>query len=240
MENGKKPILRIAKAMIGSATENVPIQLNILKELSDILGYERCVIYRIYEDETGKRCKITAGVPEEEHGIGFDRPFNELPDLKRILECGCINIITNPEKSELTAHFRPTILEKGITQILYIPLFLKTSGLEGIIVVDAINKKFSKQDIEICTDAGELISLLIDNEDVLIQRVRDQIVNPVVGMSLSINRLDKFIIRMSKDIEDSIKRLNGSIGKLSVDLKTVKAEIKKIEGLFPKGKKFTF
>lgn len=239
MANGNKPILRIAKAMIGSPTENVNIQLNILKELADILGYERCVIYQVYEDALGRRCKITAGVPEEEHGIGFDKPIDELPDLKAVLDCGRINIITNPEESDLTKHFVPTIKKKNITQILYIPLFLKKSNLDGIIVVDAIDKKFSKQDIDICSDVGEIISAYMDSEEVLIQKVRDRIVNRVVSLGGSINRLDKFITRISKDIDDSIKRLNLSMGKLSEDLRAAKEEIKKIEELFPKGKKIS-
>lgn len=88
----RKAFLQITKAVILSLRSSLTdssacIKQSIIEELVRILGVERCVIFKISEEQIdGARedfCEIVAGVPLEEYGPGARErtPLRAHPDI---------------------------------------------------------------------------------------------------------------------------------------------------------------
>jgi len=226
MENiSRRAILGITKTLVGSIINKIPIQQQIVQKLSEILNVQRCVIFKLSDDGVSDDIEITAGVPIEEHGIGLRESICKHPDIQEAIRRRKIMVITDPKDSPFTAQFKQVIDQKSIAQILYLPLISELNGKTiGVIVIDAVGEKsgFEYEEIEFCTEVGELISLIIDREEILVEQMRDLIINKIValgGFAVRLNRLTK---------------------EFALDAQAIMDEIKKIEKLCPKGGKINF
>jgi len=198
----RKAFLRITKAMIlglrGSlADPSLHIKQSILKELAQILGVERCVLFKITREEiegTMKpSCQIIAGVPVEEYLLqsSYKEVLETHPDIEAAVKNGKTLLIKNPRTDKRTAYIEGMILKKNISQILYLPLYIEEGGkAAGVIVIDAVHgKEFDEDEILFCSEVAELISLLVGQESAILQHFRDEIVNKVVPLSGFTKRL---------------------------------------------------
>ncbi|MCK9228232.1 MAG: GAF domain-containing protein [Syntrophorhabdaceae bacterium] len=192
----RKAFLQITKAMIlglrNSLTDpRVKIKQSILKELAEILGVERCVLFKIVcEGINGMvngSCEIIAGVPVEEYLAqpGDKEPLKVHPDIEATIANGRTLLIKDPLTDPRTAYFRGIIIKKDISQILYVPIYVEENGrVAGVIVIDGIHgKEFDEDEILFCSEVAELISLLVGQESAILQRFRDEIVNKIVPLS---------------------------------------------------------
>jgi transcriptional regulator with GAF, ATPase, and Fis domain len=206
----RKSILEIAKTLVGSIINKTPIQKQIVKKLSEILNVERCVIFMINSENC---IEIVAGVPEGEHGIGFKQEISKHPDIEEAVRKRKVFIINDPKSSPLTYHFRNIIEQKEINQILYLPLVSEITGKTiGVIVLDATKDKlrFDPEEIEFCSEVLELISLIVDREEILIEQMRDLIINRITALGGFANRLNKLSQEFSRNVNiilEEIKRL---------------------------------
>jgi GAF domain-containing protein len=198
----RKAFLQITKAVIlglrnSLADPSVHIKQSIMKELAEILGVERCVLFKIAREESEGRveesCEITAGVPVEEYlSLPCSKePLNAHPDIEAAVRNGTTLLIKDPHTNGRTAYFEAMIKKKSVSQILYLPIFTRESGMAvGVIVIDAVKgKEFDEDEILFCSEVGELISLLIGQESAILQRFRDEIVNKIVPLSGYTRRL---------------------------------------------------
>lgn len=192
----RKAFLQITKAMIlglrnGLADPSVRIKQSIMKELAEILGVERCVLFKIgCEGMNGlfkESCEIIAGVPVEEYlsQPNNKEPLEVHPDIEAAVKNGRTLLIKDPCNDERTAYFEDMIVKKNISQILYLPLYVEEGGKAvGVIVIDAFQgKAFDEDEILFCSEVAELISLLIGQESLILQHFRDEIVNRIVPLS---------------------------------------------------------
>lgn len=218
----RKALLEITKTLVGSIINKVPIQQQMVQKLSQILDVKRCVVFKIFSQNSGEEwCEITAGVGG--HGLGLREPIVKHPDLEEIIKIKKILVITDPKENPLTSHFRAIIEKENITQILYLPLISELEAkLEaktiGIIVIDATGEKqeFSPDEIEFCAEVGELISLIIGQEEILIQEMRDEILNRIVPLGGFARRIDKLTKEFSSNVKIIIE------------------ETQRVEEMFPK------
>jgi GAF domain-containing protein len=204
--------------MVGSIINKVPILQQLTKKLTEIVGVKHCVVFKII-DGIANDCviEIAAGVPIEEHGIGLKEPLSKHPDIAEALRSGTTMRIKSPEVSPLTSYFNGIIKKRNINEILYIPIISKLNGKTvGMIVIDAVGEKgeFSDEEIEFCSEVGELISLLIGREEILFQQMRDEIINRIAALGGFIDRMNK----LAKNLDENAR--------------TVLDEIKKIENIF--------
>lgn len=192
----RKAFLQITKAMIiglrnSLADPSVVIKQTIMKELAEILGVERCVLFKIaYEEIDGtfnESCEIIAGVPLEEYlsRSNNKEPLKIHPDIKAAAKDGRTLLIKDPRTDNRTAYFEGIIIKKNISQILYLPIYVEEAGKTvGVIVIDGIQgKKFDEDEILFCSEVAELISLLVGQESAILQHFRDEIVNKIVPLS---------------------------------------------------------
>ncbi|MGD0328300.1 MAG: GAF domain-containing protein [Minisyncoccia bacterium] len=209
----RRAILEIAKTLVGSIINKVPIQQQVVQKLSNILGVQRCVIFRVGNHREGDDydVEITAGVPIEEHGIGLKESVTKHPDIEAAVRLGKVMVIADPKTSSMTVHLRGIIEKKNITQILYLPLI--SSGVKvktiGVIVLDDAGEKdnFEPEEIEFCGEVGELISLTMDREEILIQQMRDIIINRVAALGGFTSRLDKSTEEFSKGVKNILEEI---------------------------------
>jgi len=192
----RKAFLQITKAMIlglrnGLADPHVKIKQIILKELAEILGVERCVLFKIACEGTNgtlsRSCEIIAGVPAEEYlpQPGNKEPLEAHPDIEATITKGRTLLIKHPHTDKRTAYFEDIIIRKDISQILYIPIYVEEGGRAvEVIVIDGIRgKEFDEDEILFCSEVAELISLLVGQESAILQHFRDEIVNKIVPLS---------------------------------------------------------
>ncbi|OPX95828.1 MAG: GAF domain protein [Syntrophorhabdus sp. PtaB.Bin006] len=192
----RKAFLQITKAMIlglrnGLADPSVRIKQSIMKEFAEILGVERCVLFKIgCEGMNGlskESCEIIAGVPVEEYlsQPNNKEPLEIHPDIEAAVKNGRTLLIKDPCNDERTAYFEDMIAKKNISQILYLPLYVEEGGKAvGVIVIDAFQgKEFDEDEILFCSEVAELISLLIGQESLILQHFRDEIVNRIVPLA---------------------------------------------------------
>ncbi len=192
----RKAFLQITKAMIlglrnGLADPCVKIKQIILKELAEILGAERCVLFKIVCEGTNgtfnESCEIIAGVPAEEYLAqpGNKEPLKTHPDIGAAITNGGTLLIKHPHTDNRTAYFEGMIIKKDVSQILYIPIYVEEGGRAvEVIVIDGIHgKEFDEDEILFCSEVGELISLLVGQESAILQHFRDEIVNKIVPLS---------------------------------------------------------
>lgn len=214
----RKAFLQITKALIlgmrnGLSDPSACMKQNIMEELAAILGVERCVFFRIVQEEVdGARreyCEIAAGVPSEEYGPDFRyrAPLDSHPDIGAVVQSGKMMVIKQPRNDKRTAYFRGIIEKKDISEIVYIPLFIEDdSRSAGVIVVDAVHgRAFSKDEIDFCSEVAELLGLLLGQERIMLQHFRDAIINKVVPLGGFARRLQENL-RTTLDYIEIIRR----------------------------------
>jgi transcriptional regulator with GAF, ATPase, and Fis domain len=193
----RKAFLQITKAMIlglrnALSDPSVKIKQSIMKELAEILGVERCVLFKIacegVDDGTfNESCEITAGVPLEEYQSQPNNrePLKVHPDIEAAVKNEKTLLIKDPRTDNRTAYFADIIRKRNISQILYLPIHVEENGRAvGVIVIDAIQgKEFDEDEILFCSEVAELISLLVGQESAILQHFRDEIVNKIVTLA---------------------------------------------------------
>ena len=198
----RKAFLQITKAMIlglrnSLCDSSVNIKQSIMKELAEILGVERCVLFKIAREGIDGRikesCEIIAGVPLEEY---LSQPNDKEslkahPDIEAAVKNGRTLLIKDPHHDNRTDYFEDMIKKKNISQILYLPIYVEEGGEAiGVIVIDTIQgKEFDEDEILFCSEVAELISLLVGQESAILQHFRDEIVNKIVPLSGFTKRL---------------------------------------------------
>ena len=198
----RKAFLQITKAMIlglrnGLANPSERIKQNIIEELADILGVERCVIFKVASDEIDETredvCEIIAGVPLSEYqsDLAKKERLEIHPDLKAAVENKGMLLIKDPGNDSRTAYFKGMVEKKQVSEILYVPLFVEEDGQPvGVIAIDAVQgKQFSEDEILFCSEVAELVSLLLEQERVIFQHFRDEIINKIVPLGGFAKRL---------------------------------------------------
>jgi GAF domain-containing protein len=198
----RKAFLKITKALIlglrnGLTDPSACIKQNIIEELAGIMGVERCVLFRIYQEEIDGRCtefcEIAAGVPPEEYGPEFRArtPLDAHPDVKAAVGNGGILVIRDPRSDDRTAYFRGMVEKKDVSEIAYVPLFIEEyRRAVGVIVLDAVHeRRFTEDETLFCSEVAELVSLLLEQERVMLQHLRDAIINKVVPLGGFARRL---------------------------------------------------
>jgi transcriptional regulator with GAF, ATPase, and Fis domain len=225
-----KGMLEIIDAVLKAIMEQKPIHQLIVEKLAKILKVERCVEFLLYPDPESMRgvlCELIAGTPEKEHGIGRIDPITDHDDLEAVLENGGMINIENPLLDERTKYFLPTIVNKQISNILYVPIKFKrhtcfsnkeVETMAGIIVIDGTRHRiFTPLEVEFCSVVGQVISKIINREERLIQKARDMYFN-------KLSTLNGFIARWEK-----------LFAKYNEYVKMFNEELKKEEENFPKG-----
>jgi transcriptional regulator with GAF, ATPase, and Fis domain len=209
----RKAFLQIVKAIIldlrKSLTDpSVRIKQTILGELAEILGVERCVLFKIAcEGNSGtikESCRIIAGVPTEEYldEPNGKEPLTAHPDIEAAVKNGRTLLIEDPHTDNRTAYFGDMITKKNVSQILYLPICVE-EGDEAVevIVIDAVQRReFDEDEILFCSEVAELIGLLVGQESVILQHFRDKIVNRIVPLS-------GFATRMRENMETTLNYL---------------------------------
>jgi signal transduction protein with GAF and PtsI domain len=220
MNKSAEGLLLLLEAMLDAIFREKSIYQLIVEKISRILNVERCVVFLIYPDSHGEQgvlCEIIAGTPEGEHGIGDVRSIDKHDDLVVVLEKGCIINNTNPEQNKNTKYFIETITRKKISNILYIPIILKSGRMVGIIVVDALEgRKFNDEEIEFCYYAGRLISAIINEGEQFIGRMRDLFFNRIVSVGGNLSRLKKFLGKIDESLDifiNDVKRMEKEFPK---------------------------
>lgn len=208
---------------------SVNIKQSIMKELAEILGVERCVLFKIAREGIDGRikesCEIIAGVPLEEY---LSQPNNKdslkaHPDIEAATKNGRTLLIKDPRSDNRTAYFEDMIIKKSISQILYLPIYVEEGGKAvGVIVIDTIQgKEFDEDEILFCSEVAELISLLVGQESAILQHFRDEIVNKIVPLSGFTKRLREnmettlnYLEIIHKEAEEIDKILSKSLEKI--------------------------
>ncbi len=188
-----------------------PIQQKIVEKLAEVLEVKSCIIFRTFNHITNtekkKHCKLIAGVPLEEHTIGYESDVERHPDIKDAISAKeKFSVITDPKQDERCFYFKEIIERKRIVEILYIPLCTEINGdrrIEGVIVIDKMldgGKQFDEEEIEFCCQIAEFLATIINIEQGIMNYVRDRILNPIVSVG-----------GFLKQIEDKIKIIRGDV-----------------------------
>ncbi len=198
----RKAFLQITKAMIlglrnGLANPSDRIKQHIIEELAQILGVERCVIFKVARDSNDEGfedfCEIIAGVPASEYRADFAKkePLEIHPDLKAAVENRGMLLIRDPHNDSRTDYFKAMVEKKNVSEILYVPLSTEEHGPPiGVIAIDAIQgKKFTDDEILFCSEVAELVSLLLEQERLIFQHFRDELINKIVPLGGFARRL---------------------------------------------------
>jgi len=198
----RKAFLQITKAIIlglrnGLANPSERIKQNIIEELAEILGVERCVIFKMGSDDVDGSiedfCEIIAGVPLSEYQADFaKKELLEIhPDLKAAVENRGMLLIKDPHNDGRTAYFKGIVEKKHVSEILYVPLFMEEGRQPmGVIVIDAVQgKRFNEDELQFCSEVADLLSLLLEQERVILQHFRDEIINKIVPLGGFAKRL---------------------------------------------------
>jgi GAF domain-containing protein len=181
----------------GLANPSDRIKQNIIEELAEILDVERCVVFKVsrhnVDDIVEDFCEIIAGVPLSEYQteIARQEQLEIHPDLKAAIENKGMLLIKDPHNDTRTAYFRGIVEKKHVSEILYVPLFVEGDGQPvGVIAIDAIgDKQFTDDEILFCSEVAQLISLLLEQERVIFQHFRDEIINKIVPLGGFARRL---------------------------------------------------
>ena len=122
----------------------------VLEKIAEFLKVRRCAFFRIY---AGDEVDIPAGVPEEEYNRSRREPISSHPDVAEVVKTNKVMLIDNPADSPLTAYFTGAIKEKGINEILYIPLSVN-GKIFGVVVIDTAGEKkgFSEGEMNLCVE----------------------------------------------------------------------------------------
>jgi transcriptional regulator with GAF, ATPase, and Fis domain len=138
-------------------------------------------------------CEIIAGVPLSEYQADFTRKerLDIHPDLKAAVENRGMLLIEDPHNDSRTAYFKGIVERKHVSEILYVPLFMEEGGQPmGVIVLDAVQgKRFNEDELQFCSEVADLLSLLLEQERVILQHFRDEIINKIVPLGGFAKRL---------------------------------------------------
>lgn len=169
-----------------------PIQQRIVEKLAEVLEIKSCIIFRTFNKisntEKKKYCKLIAGVPLEDHTIGYESDVKEHPDIEDATKTKeKFLVITNPRDDKRCSYFKEIIENKKITEILYIPLRTEINGdrrAEGVIVIDKMHdgKQFDEEEIEFCCQVAEFLATIITIEQGILDYTRDKLLNPIVSV----------------------------------------------------------
>ena len=154
------------------------VRQNVIDELAAVLGMGRCVVFTIRETDGVSLCEIAAGIPREEYLRDFREPspLDAHPDLKAAVQNGRVLVIKHPESDERTAYFRGIIEAKDISEIAYIWFSIEEDSSAWVIVFDAVHgRSFTEDEIEFCSEAAELLGLLLGQERIMLQQFRNAI-----------------------------------------------------------------
>jgi len=200
----RKAFLQITKALIlgmrnGLTDPSASMKQNIIEELAEVLKVQRCVIFKIGEEDVDgspmEFCEIAAGVPVEEYGPDFrgKSALDTHPDVEAAVRKGKVLVIKHPLSDERTGYFRGIIEKKEVSEIAYIPLFVEgDTRSAGVIVFDALHgRSFSEDEIDFCSEVAELLGLLLGQERIMLQHFRDAIINKVVPLGGFARRLQE-------------------------------------------------
>lgn len=231
IKGGKaRGLLDIIKVLIAAnhGESKRPIQQKILEKLAEILQIQSCIIFRIFAKYAERKtyCKITAGVPIAEHKIGLEEELEKHPDIAdALMHYERFFKITNPSQDWRCSYFKEIIETKRITEILYIPLLAEVNNekkVKGVIVIDRTvdeGRQFDEEEIEFCCQVAELLAIIMTREEVILNEIRDTVLNRLICVGGFSDRLAKLISRIFKDGEE---------------LKSVLEEVKILETLFCK------
>jgi hypothetical protein len=191
----RKSFLRMMKAMVlglrrGLTDPSASIKQDIIKELVEILGVERCVIFKAGQEEVDGRqmryCEIVAGVPLEEYEAKLHQkvPLHTHPDIEDVMRNGQICVIKDPCNDPRTEYFKDMVKKMDVAEIAYLPLPYEDDeqGSE-VIVIDAVHgKEFDDDEILFCSEVAEFLGMLLGRETIMLQHLRDAIINKVVPL----------------------------------------------------------
>lgn len=195
-----------------------PIQQKIVEKLAEVLGAKSCIIFRTFnyitDSEREKRCKLIAGVPLEEHTIGYESNIERHPDIKDAINTKeKFFVIAEPRRDERCYYFKEIIERKRIVEILYVPLCTEINGdrkIEGVIVIDKMlddGKQFDEEEIEFCCQIAEFLATIINIEQGLMNYIRDLMLNPVVVAGGFLKQIEEKIKIIRSDVEKIEKRV---------------------------------
>jgi len=155
------------------------------------------VIFKVARDEVDDAiqdfCEIIAGVPLSEYQSDFAKKerLEIHPDLKAVVENKGMLLIEDPHNDYRTAYFKDIVEKKHVSEILYVPLFIEENRQPvGVIVIDAVHgKTFGEDEILFRSEVAELVTLLLEQERVILQYFRDEIINKIVPLGGFAKRL---------------------------------------------------
>ncbi|MBU3925797.1 hypothetical protein KJ763_01360 [Patescibacteria group bacterium] len=215
-------LLEIVKVMMyGNGNNNSDIQQRIIEKLAEILSIRSCIIFRtfLHKEERQLYCKITAGVPKDDHGVGLEELLDKHPDVKHATsQKQRFIVIKNPCENELCSYFKSTIERRKISEILYIPLLVEVEGspkTKGAIVIDKRSydgREFNEEEIEFCCQVAELIAMLITYQENIFDEIRDKILNKVVSIGGFGKKLKKASDQLAVVLED-VKKIEDTFSK---------------------------
>lgn len=208
----------ILNAINSKKSMHQPIVDAIVKIL-DIEINGRCVLYFIKETESDVYCEITAGYPnsEKEHGLFKPKPLDSCKDLLEVSRIADLMHIKDPMNDPVTADFRDHVINKKITEIIYLPIIYgREKRLVGIIVIDGTNGKiFTDEEVNSCAQIGDLISSNLNFGEEFISHTHDQN-NVGIWMSGFLKRIKKKQFGIT-GCEQSIRRLISGNGSSSIN-----------------------
>ena len=141
---------------------------------------DRLVLFEVYENEQGiPFCKLSGGIPYDQHLIGLDEELKNHPDLEAVYqkvfsgngESESILEIENPRDNPLTSYFREIIENTGIKKIIYLPLVRRMSSgqkkLVGIIVIDVCDISLTQEKRCALIALKNFFSLVLSRDDIV-------------------------------------------------------------------------
>ncbi len=199
----KKAADAIREIIMGAIESGKSIHRPLVDAIVDILNLEeedgRCVLFSI--DDRGIKgvdifCEITAGFPDSktEHGLRERESIERHADLKEVIRLASLMHIRDPEVNGITAGFHDHVVNKKITEIIYLPVVVREGErlkTFGIIVIDGINgRRFSEAEIDFCKNVGYLINTNIQFVEKFILHTQDK-KNGVIGLAGLLKRIEK-------------------------------------------------
>ena len=206
----RNSFLRLMKRIIVSLQKGLTdptagAKQDIIEELAKILGVERCVIFGVGQEEIDgavvRTCEIIAGIPLKEYEckLGQKLPFPAHPDLEDAIRNGRISVVRDPRNDPRTEYFRDIIEEADISEIMYLPLrYEENEQWTDVLVIDAVHERtFNDDEILFCSEVAELLSLLLGRESIMLQYMRDAIINKMVP-------LEGFAVKLRENLQATL------------------------------------
>ncbi len=151
---------------------------DLLKELPEIFGVSRCVVFEIRKFSGHQSCRVICGAPLNEHKMENFEELSLHPDIKFAVKSQKNFLIDNPERDERTSYFLQTIKSCKISQILYLPILVGENDdkiVTHVVVLDSIGKKFSSDQLKIGEYIQRLISLKFQHDAEIMKEMKEAI-----------------------------------------------------------------